>query len=266
MPVRANGQPLLVVEHLSLERRDPSGMPVKILDDVSLTVEPGEIVAIFGPSGSGKTSLLRSIVLLIRPDCGVIQYGGRDWMRRPHGIRNIRERIEYTRALRLYRAECGLVFQHFNLFPHMNAWQNVALAVVRVRGRSWREAEEAARAQLSRVGLGNRANSYPHQLSGGERQRVAICRALVMQPRMMLFDEPTSSLDPSLRESVLVQLRDLAAEGMTMILVTHEQQFATTIANRIVHMRCGRLYESLDNASVAGASIIDPVTATSLGA
>jgi len=203
---------------------------VKALQGVTLNVARGEVVVIIGPSGSGKSTLLRCINMLESPDSGHIVVDGIPVMHKQTNINAV-------------RAEVGMVFQLFNLFPHLTAIENIVLAqkVVRKRGRV--EAENMARKQLKRVGIPEKANVYPGQLSGGQQQRVAIARALSMNPKIMLFDEPTSALDPEMIKEVLDVMLALAAEGMTMIVVSHEMGFARAAANRIVFMDNGRIIE-----------------------
>ncbi len=201
----------------------------RALDGVTLDVAPGETLVVIGPSGSGKSTLIRCINRLERHDAGDIVVDG-------HTVGD-------NRQLRLIRAETGMVFQSFNLFPHMSVLRNVALAPVRVRGLGWREAEERARKLLVRVGLEAQIEKYPAQLSGGQQQRVGIARALAMEPKVLLFDEPTSALDPEMVGEVLDVMRGLARTGVTMIVVTHEMGFARSVADRIVFMDAGRIVE-----------------------
>jgi polar amino acid transport system ATP-binding protein len=200
------------------------------LDDVSLTIESGEVVAIIGRSGSGKTTLLRCINGLEVPDSGEIVFDGRP--------------VQRSRAaLRALRREIGIVFQSFNLFPHLTVERNITLAPMVAKGVSLAEARERARLVLRQVGLEDKIDAVPLRLSGGQQQRVAIARSLAMQPRLMLFDEITSALDPELVGEVINVLEKLATEGMTMILVTHEMGFARAAADTIVFMHQGRIWE-----------------------
>jgi polar amino acid transport system ATP-binding protein len=200
------------------------------LDDVSLTVESGEVVAIIGRSGSGKTTLLRCVNGLEVPDSGEIVFDGR--------------RVERSRAgLQALRREIGIVFQSFNLFPHLTVERNITLAPTVAKGLPLAEAKARAREVLRQVGLEDKINAVPLQLSGGQQQRVAIARSLAMQPRLMLFDEITSALDPELVGEVIIVLEKLAAAGMTMILVTHEMGFARAAADTIVFMHQGKIWE-----------------------
>ena len=212
-----------------------------VLKGVSLTVHPGEVMCLLGPSGSGKSTLLRCINHLEPIDAGRIYVddelvGYREQAGRLYELRD--------REICRKRSEIGMVFQSFNLFPHLNALENVAEAPMRVKRRSRAAAREQAREQLARVGLGDRCESYPRQLSGGQQQRVAIARALAMDPKLMLFDEPTSALDPELVGDVLAVMRDLARQGMTMIVVTHEIGFAREVADTAVFMDGGVTVES----------------------
>lgn len=203
---------------------------VVALEDVSLDVRRGEVLFIFGPSGGGKSTLLRCINRLEVVDAGQIIVDG----------------IRVTDAhadIDALRAEVGMVFQLFNLFPHLTALQNITLAQEKVRKRPRDEAIEIARQLLERVGLPDKANAYPAQLSGGQKQRVAIARALAMNPKIMLFDEPTSALDPEMIKEVLDVMLDLAREGMTMVVVSHEMGFARAAADRMVFLDCGQVVE-----------------------
>jgi len=203
---------------------------VDALVDVSLHVEKGEVVVICGPSGSGKSTLLRCLNHLETIDRGEIII---DTIQLTHSRTNINK----------VRAEIGMVFQSFNLFPHMTVLENVSIAQVKVRKRSTQEAHKIAAQLIEKVGIPEKANSYPSQLSGGQQQRVAIARALAMQPKIMLFDEPTSALDPEMIGEVLDVMKTLAGEGMTMCCVSHEMGFAREVADRIVFMDEGRIVE-----------------------
>ena len=201
-----------------------------VLKDVSLDVAKGEVVVIIGPSGSGKSTLLRCLNYLEPVQSGEI------WI---DGIRLDSRRTN----IRAVRAEVGIVFQSFNLFPHLTAIRNVMLAPVVVRKRPETEVRQAALSMLSKVGLQDKVDAYPSQLSGGQQQRVAIARALAMQPKLMLFDEVTSALDPELVREVLDVMKQLARDGMTMIVVTHEMGFAREVADRVIFMDEGRIVE-----------------------
>jgi polar amino acid transport system ATP-binding protein len=213
---------------------------VLALAGVDLDVSGREVVAIIGPSGSGKSTLLRCLNGLQPIDEGRIEIDGQVLVSKLPGEP---ETAVSGRSLRLLRAELGMVFQHFNLFPHMTALENVAEAPIQVRKLRRTEAAEKAQAMLAMVHLAHRSHHYPDQLSGGEQQRVAIARALAMEPKAMLFDEVTSALDPETVGDVLAVIRDLAAAGMTMVIVTHEMLFAEQAADRVVMMDHGRVVE-----------------------
>ncbi len=213
---------------------------IKALDGVSVDINRGDVVAIIGPSGSGKSTMLRSMNLLEVPTEGHILFHGVDitqkYMQDANG-RKIRVDIN------LLRQKMGMVFQHFNLFPHKTILQNMTIAPIHVKHMDKDAAEQKAIALLKRVGLEDRADAYPIQLSGGQKQRVAIVRALMMEPEVMLFDEPTSALDPEMVGEVLEVMRELAADGMTMAVVTHEMGFAREVGNRVLFMAGGKLLE-----------------------
>jgi len=213
----------------------------EVLRGVSLKVARSEVVCIIGPSGSGKSTLLRCVNFLEPYDAGEVRIEGRliGYEDDPEG----RRRPMSGRKLREMRREIGMVFQHFNLWPHLTAIGNVAEPLRRVRRLPVREAAERAMAMLARVGLAAKAHAYPSHLSGGQQQRVAIARALAMQPRLMLFDEPTSALDPELVGEVLEVMKSLAADGMTMLIVTHEMGFAAHVADRIAFIDDGRIID-----------------------
>ncbi len=200
-----------------------------VLKGIDMQVEKGEVIVIIGPSGSGKSTLLRCINLLEYPTSGDIYIEG--------------EKIDHKTDVNRIRQKIGMVFQHFNLFNNMNVMDNIALAPMKVKGLSRDAAKGAANELLKRVGLADKANAYPVQLSGGQRQRAAICRALAMQPDIMLFDEPTSALDPEMVKEVLMAMEGLAQEGMTMVVVTHEMGFAKEVGDRVVFMDEGRILE-----------------------
>ena len=204
--------------------------PLHVLVDVSLEVAPGEVIVVCGPSGSGKSTLIRCVNRLEPIQKGEI---------RVHGKSVTATAVDLSRL----RAEVGMVFQSFNLFPHMTVLQNITLAPVKVKGLPAAEAEKIARALLERVRIPDKADKYPANLSGGQQQRVAIARALAMQPKIMLFDEPTSALDPEMINEVLEVMTDLAREGMTMMVVTHEMGFARRVAHRVVFMDAGQIVE-----------------------
>ena len=224
------------LEHVTKSFSAKGREPVVALKDVSLEIAPGEVVVLLGPSGSGKSTLLRTLNGLERVDSGRIEVGG----------------VEVTGRrtdLNALRTDVGMVFQHFNLFPHRSVLHNVMLAQRVVRKRSTEEAEQVARGLLEKVGLPEKADARPDELSGGQQQRVAIARALAMDPKVMLFDEATSALDPEMVGEVLAIMRQLATEGMTMIVVTHEMGFAGEAAHRVVFMDGGSIVEEGDPAS-----------------
>ena len=208
-----------------------------VLDGIDLTVNAGEALVVIGPSGSGKSTLLRCVNLLEPIDSGRIFFEGEEITRKSVKVPAVRQRI-------------GIVFQQFNLFPHLRTMDNLTLAARRVGGIPRKEAEQRAHELLERVGLAEKARSYPHQLSGGQQQRVAIARALMMRPHMMLFDEVTSALDPELVGEVLVVMRDLARDGMTMLVVTHEMQFARDVGDQLIFMDEGKIVEQGKPADV----------------
>ena len=213
---------------------------VDVLKNVSLTVEPGEVVVIIGPSGAGKSTYLRSLNHLEKPTSGKIWIDDKLIEDRVNGDNQVKLPHKERAAILL---EMGMVFQRFNLFPHKTALQNVMLAPMNVKGVPEKEAKEKAVKLLNQVGLGDKLDSYPAKLSGGQQQRVAIARALAMEPKMMLFDEPTSALDPELVGDVLNVMKELAEEGMTMLVVTHEMGFAREVADRVVFMYDGAILE-----------------------
>ena len=213
---------------------------VDVLKNVSLTVEPGEVVVIIGPSGAGKSTYLRSLNHLEKPTSGKIWIDDKLIEDRINGHNQVKLPHKERAAILL---EMGMVFQRFNLFPHKTALQNVMLAPMNVKGVPEKEAKEKAVKLLNQVGLGDKLDSYPAKLSGGQQQRVAIARALAMEPKMMLFDEPTSALDPELVGDVLNVMKELAEEGMTMLVVTHEMGFAREVADRVVFMYDGAILE-----------------------
>ena len=213
---------------------------VEVLKNVSLTVEPGEVVVIIGPSGAGKSTYLRSLNHLEKPTSGKIWIDDKLIEDRVNGHNQVKLPHKERAAILL---EMGMVFQRFNLFPHKTALQNVMLAPMNVKGVPEKEAKEKAVKLLNQVGLGDKLDSYPAKLSGGQQQRVAIARALAMEPKMMLFDEPTSALDPELVGDVLNVMKELAEDGMTMLVVTHEMGFAREVADRVVFMYDGAILE-----------------------
>ena len=213
---------------------------IKALDDVSVDINKGDVMVVIGPSGSGKSTLLRSLNLTEEPTDGSIVFDGVD-------ITSKKIPNEKGKMVKLdidkHRQKMGMVFQHFNLFPHMTILDNMILAPVKVKHMSKTEAKEKALSLLQRVGLEDRADAYPIQLSGGQKQRVAIVRALMMEPEVMLFDEPTSALYPEMVGEVLEVMKELAEDGMTMVGVTHEMGFAKEVGNRVLFMADGKLME-----------------------
>jgi ABC-type polar amino acid transport system ATPase subunit len=201
-----------------------------VLDGIDLEVESGEVLVVIGPSGSGKSTLLRCINLLEPLDSGRISFEGIEITAKGTDLSHVRQQI-------------GMVFQQFNLFPHLTVLDNLTLAARRIRKLGRNEAESRAHTLLAQVGLEEKANQHPHQLSGGQQQRVAIARALMMEPHVMLFDEVTSALDPELVGEVLVVMRDMARDGMTMLVVTHEMQFAREVGDRLIFMDEGKIVE-----------------------
>jgi glutamate transport system ATP-binding protein len=219
------GEPLVV-----LDRVNKHFGALHVLQDIDLTIGRGEVVVVIGPSGSGKSTLCRAINRLETVDSGSITLDGKPLPAE-------------GRELARLRADVGMVFQSFNLFAHKTVLENVMLGQTKVRKKDKKAAEKSARALLDRVGVGNQADKYPAQLSGGQQQRVAIARALAMEPKVMLFDEPTSALDPEMINEVLEVMQQLARDGMTMVVVTHEMGFARSAANRVVFMADGQIVE-----------------------
>jgi polar amino acid transport system ATP-binding protein len=214
--------------------------PLEVLKNVSLTVEQKEVVCIIGPSGAGKSTYLRTLNRLETIDEGQIYIEGLLLFDCHHGVNRVKMHHDQRNKALL---EVGMVFQRFNLFPHKTALENVMLSPIHVRKLSEEDARERSKTILERVGLGDKFNAYPSQLSGGQQQRVAIARALAMEPRIMLFDEPTSALDPELVGEVLAVMKQLATEGMTMLVVSHEMGFAREVADRVVFMYEGTILE-----------------------
>jgi ABC-type polar amino acid transport system ATPase subunit len=224
--------PLIVADGVS-----KSFGPTEVLRRVNLAVAPKDVVCVIGPSGSGKTTLLRCLALLEQPTGGTVAMNG------VRVASSARGSSEERRAARNVRPDIGMVFQHFNLWPHMTVLGNLIEAPLRVKRIARPEAVSIADALLAKVGLSDKRDVYPNRLSGGQQQRVAIARALAMSPKVLLFDEPTSALDPELRQEVLTVMRQLAGEGMTMLVVTHEMGFARQVGTRIVFMDDGEIVE-----------------------
>ena len=220
---------------------------IKALDDVSVNIERGDVMVVIGPSGSGKSTLLRSLNLLEVPTAGEIDFDGVDITKKK--VKN--EAGKWVKLdLDKHRQKMGMVFQHFNLFPHMTILDNMTLAPIHVKHMPKAEAEQKAHALLERVGLGDRAEAYPIQLSGGQKQRVAIVRALMMEPEVMLFDEPTSALDPELTGEVLKVIRSLKSSDRTMIVVTHEMDFAKSVSDKVIFMADGVIVEEGSSSDI----------------
>ncbi len=211
-----------------------------MLNGIDLDIHKGEVVVIIGPSGSGKSTFLRCLNLLEQPTGGDIEFDGVSLLRGKSNINELRQRM-------------GMVFQQFNLFPHMTVMENITLAPVKLKLRTKDEAQQIAQQLLKRIGLAEKAGSYPGSLSGGQKQRIAIARALAMSPTMMLFDEPTSALDPEMVGEVLDVMKELAAEGMTMVVVTHEMGFAREVGTRLIFMDGGKIVEQGTPADVFAA-------------
>ena len=220
-----NDNPILELQDLVKEFAG-----VRVIDGVSLAVKPGEVVFLVGPSGAGKSTVLRCMNFLEQPDAGQVLFHGQPVPRT-------------EKALNAYRSRVGMVFQHFNLFPHLNIVQNITLAPVKAGLLTLPQAQERALQLLERIGLADKAEAYPMQLSGGQKQRVAIVRALAMEPEVLLFDEPTSALDPEMVGEVQALMKDLAQDGMTMIVVSHDVGFACELADRIIFLEHGRVLE-----------------------
>ena len=220
----------VLIQVHDLKKHFTGASPIKALDGVSVDIKKGEVVVVIGPSGSGKSTFLRCLNLLEIPTDGQILFNGVDITDRSCNIN-------------LHRQKMGMVFQHFNLFPHMTILRNMTLAPVKLLHKPQEEADAQALKLLQRVGLGDRGGAYPAQLSGGQKQRVAIVRALMMEPEVMLFDEPTSALDPEMVGEVLEVMKELAHDGMTMVVVTHEMGFAREVGSRVLFMADGKLVE-----------------------
>lgn len=216
--------------HVEGLKKHYNGGAVRALDGVYTDIRKGEVVVVIGPSGSGKSTFLRSLNLLELPTAGKIEFDG---------VNIADPKVD----INLHRQKMGMVFQHFNLFPHMTILKNMTIAPIKILKKKKADAEAEAMKLLERVGLADRAKAYPSQLSGGQKQRIAIVRALCMQPQVMLFDEPTSALDPEMVGEVLDVMKELAADGMTMVVVTHEMGFAREVGNRVLFMADGKIIE-----------------------
>ena len=227
----------VLIQVQDLKKHFTGTSAIKALDGVSVDIKKGEVVVVIGPSGSGKSTFLRCLNLLEVPTGGQILFNGVDI-------------TDKSCNINLHRQKMGMVFQHFNLFPHMTILRNMTLAPVKLLHKSQEDADAQALKLLQRVGLGDRGNAYPAQLSGGQKQRVAIVRALMMEPEVMLFDEPTSALDPEMVGEVLEVMKELAHDGMTMVVVTHEMGFAREVGNRVLFMADGKLVEQGSPADV----------------
>ena len=228
-----------LIQVIDLEKHYNGGA-IKALDGVTVDIDRGDVMVVIGPSGSGKSTFLRSLNLLEEPTGGAIIFDNVDITRKKYKDENgkwVKVNVD------LHRQKMGMVFQHFNLFPHKTIMENMILAPVKVKKMPEEEAKKKAFELLERVGLEDRADAYPIQLSGGQKQRIAIVRALMMEPEVMLFDEPTSALDPEMVGEVLDVMKQLASEGMTMVVVTHEMGFAKEVGNRVLFMADGKLLE-----------------------
>ncbi len=221
---------MITIKHLSKRYINPDGTVFEVLKDVNCEINPGEVISIIGPSGTGKSTFLRAINLLDPPSGGEIMVDGENILAKGYPLNKLRQKM-------------GMVFQSFNLFDHLSILDNVTFAPMKLHGLSRRQAEEEAVAMLRKVGMAEKVNAMPSDLSGGQKQRVAIARCLAMHPEVILFDEPTSALDPTMVGEVLSVLRQLAAEGMTMLIVTHEMKFARDVSTRIFFMNEGIIYE-----------------------
>lgn len=226
--------------YLEIKHIKKSFGSLEVLKDISLTVKKGEVLAIIGPSGSGKSTLLRCATFLEKMDCGSLSYLGQEAVKAGEGGKSI---YASQGELKKIRTNFGLVFQNFNLFPHYSVLKNIIDAPVRVQKRKKEEAIQEARELLRKMGISDKENCYPYQLSGGQQQRVSIARALALRPNVLFFDEPTSALDPELTGEILKVIKDLAAEHMTMVIVTHEMNFARNVADYIIFMDGGVIAE-----------------------
>ncbi|MFK8794173.1 amino acid ABC transporter ATP-binding protein [Planococcus plakortidis] len=219
---------------ISIKNLHKSFGELEVLKGINLDVEKGQTIVVIGPSGSGKTTFLRCLNILEKPSDGTVEIGGL--------VADFSKPMS-KKQIMAFRKQSAMVFQHYNLFPHMTALENILEGPVTVQKKDKAQAKEKALALLEKVGLSDKADSYPHQLSGGQQQRVGIARALALEPKVMLFDEPTSALDPELVGEVLKVMKDLAQEGMTMVVVTHEMRFAKGAADEVLFMDSGRIVE-----------------------
>ena len=231
------GDKLIQVQHV---KKYYNHGAIKALDDVSVDINRGDVMVVIGPSGSGKSTLLRSLNLLEVPTAGHILFDGVD-ITQKYTVTSDGKKKKLD--INIHRQKMGMVFQHFNLFPHKTVLQNITMAPLALKLKSPEEAKAQAMSLLERIGLSDKADEYPNMLSGGQKQRIAIVRALAMDPEVMLFDEPTSALDPEMVGEVLDLMRDLAKDGMTMAVVTHEMGFAREVADRVVFMAEGKILE-----------------------
>ena len=233
-PARKGRDSMISIEKLSKTFGD-----VAVLNDVSIDIDKGEVVAVIGPSGTGKSTFLRCLNLLEQPSCGSVRIDGVDLLDRKTDVPKIRQRM-------------NMVFQSFNLFAHLTVLENLTVGPIKLRGMEQRQAETKAMDLLRQVGLAEKADRFPDELSGGQKQRVAIARCLAMEPEIILFDEPTSALDPTMVSEVLAVIRRLAKDGMTMVIVTHEMDFARDVASRVLYMDEGGIYEQGTAAQIFG--------------
>lgn len=250
IPPLLDTAPLLSLRNIRKTFGAGTKKEVTILNDVSLDIPASKVTVLLGPSGSGKSTLLRCMNMIAPFDQGSMTFMGQTWLPEDGRASNPLRKWRHEKRLVELRSHIGMVFQQFNLYPTKTALQNVALALRLVKGLSKDEAEALALEELARVGLDAKAHSYPSQLSGGQKQRVAIARALAMKPALMLFDEATSALDPELRGGVLEEMKKLAGEGMTMVVVTHEISFAREVGDRVVFMDHGQIVEQGEAKSV----------------